>query len=81
MDQDDELLQRITLNPRVLLGKPTIRGLRISVEQILEALGHGVSEESLLADYPDLEALDLQAAMLYAAKTLAHEEVFAVAEA
>lgn len=80
MERDDELLHRITFNPRVLRGKPTIRGLRISVEQILEALGHGVSEESLLADYPDLEALDLQAAMLYAAKTLAHEEVFAVAE-
>jgi len=61
--------------------KACFRGLRISVEQILEALGHGVSEESLLADYPDLEPLDLQAAMLYAAKTLAHEEVFAMSEA
>ena len=46
---------RITIDPTVLVGKPTIRGLRISVGQILRALSAGVPEAELLADYPDLE--------------------------
>jgi uncharacterized protein (DUF433 family) len=60
---DDDLLQRITLNPGVMTGKPTIRGLRITVEQLLLALAHGVSQEALLADYPELEPDDLRAAL------------------
>ncbi len=57
---------RITVDPAVLAGKPTIRGLRISVEQVLQALGAGVPPEELLADYPDLEPDDLQACIMYA---------------
>jgi uncharacterized protein (DUF433 family) len=51
----------------VLCGKPTIRGLRISVDQILRALAAGVSAEDLLGDYPELEPEDLRAAEAYAA--------------
>ena len=58
---------RITLNPAVLAGKPTVRGLRISVEHVLRALSSGVPESELLADYPDLEPEDLRACMAYAA--------------
>ncbi|MBN1136118.1 MAG: DUF433 domain-containing protein, partial [Anaerolineae bacterium] len=47
----EQLLERITVNPKVLVGKPTIRGLRISVEQVLTALASGVSEQELLEDY------------------------------
>jgi uncharacterized protein (DUF433 family) len=65
---DAELKQRITVNPDVLAGKPTVRGLRISVEQILRALGNGVPEEDLLQDYPDLEPDDLRACLAYAAR-------------
>jgi uncharacterized protein (DUF433 family) len=61
-----ELLNRITVNPEVLVGKPTIRGMRISVEQILDALAAGVSEEELLEDYPALEADDIRAVVSYA---------------
>ena len=57
------LHDRITINPRVLLGKPTIRGLRISVEQILNALAAGVPAEDLLQDYPELEPDDIRAAL------------------
>ncbi len=70
------LSERITLNPKVLLGKPTIRGLRISVEQILHALAAGVPAEDLLQDYPELEADDIRAALAYAASIISEERVY-----
>ena len=51
----ENLLSRITVNPRVMVGKPTIRGMRITVEQILRALAGGVTINDLLQDYPELE--------------------------
>lgn len=69
---------RITLNPAVLAGKPTIRGLRISVDQVLRALGSGVSEKELLDDYPALEREDLLACMLYAADLIENERVYVI---
>ena len=65
---DETLLKRITLNPAVLAGKPTLRGLCISVAQIVTALAHGVSEADLLEDYPELEPDDVRAALLYAGR-------------
>lgn len=62
---------RITVNPKVLAGKPTIRGLRISVEQILTALANNVSVEDLLQDYPELEREDISACLRYAADLVA----------
>ena len=69
----NELLGRITVNPSVLVGKPTVRGLRISVEQVLRVLAAGVSEEELLRDYPDLEPDDIRAVLAYAADRIADE--------
>jgi uncharacterized protein (DUF433 family) len=66
---------RIEVNPRVMLGKPVIRGTRIPVELILRKLGEGASEADVLNAYPQLTREDIQAAMRYAADTLAHEEV------
>jgi uncharacterized protein (DUF433 family) len=54
-----DLLQRITFNQNVLRGKPVIRGLRISVEMILELLAKGATWEEILEDYPELEPDDL----------------------
>jgi uncharacterized protein (DUF433 family) len=71
--------ERITVDPAILAGKPTIRGLRISVEQILRALGVGVSIDAILDDYPVLSREDIQACCLYAAELVEHEQVFAVA--
>jgi uncharacterized protein (DUF433 family) len=65
--EQEKLLQRITADPGVLVGKPTIRGLRISVAQILNALASGVSAKDLLLDYPELESDDIQACFAYAA--------------
>jgi uncharacterized protein (DUF433 family) len=58
-------LQRITFERDVLNGKPTIRGLRISVEMILELLAKGSTTEEILEDYPILQVEDIQAALLY----------------
>ena len=58
---------RITFNPAVLAGKPTIRGLRISVDHVLAALAAGVPGSELMADYPDLEPEDLVACLAFAA--------------
>ena len=66
---------RIEVNPRVMLGKPVIRGTRIPVELILRKLSEGASEVDLVEAYPQLTREDIHAAMRYAADTLAHEEV------
>lgn len=66
---------RIEINPRVMLGKPVIRGTRIPVELILRKLSEGASEGDLLDAYPNLAREDIQAAIRYAADTIAHEEV------
>lgn len=65
---------RIEVNPKVMLGKPVIRGTRIPVELVLRKLSEGASEADLLDAYPRLTRADIQAAMGYAADTLAHEE-------
>jgi uncharacterized protein (DUF433 family) len=69
---------RIETNPKVMLGKPVIRGTRITVELILRKLGDGASQEELLEAYPHLTQADIQAAITYAADTLAHEEMLVV---
>lgn len=71
-----DLLDRITFNKDVLCGKPLIRGLRISVEIILELLAKGAAEEEILEDYPQLEPDDLRAALLYAHHMVARERIF-----
>lgn len=69
------VLDRIEINPDVMLGKPVIRGTRIPVEAVLRKLSEGASEADLLDAYPRLTQQDIQAAMRYAADVLAHEEI------
>jgi uncharacterized protein (DUF433 family) len=72
----DELIkQRIEINPEVMLGKPVIKGTRIPVEIILRKLSKGATETDLLDAYPRLTKQDIQAALAYAASTLAHETI------
>jgi uncharacterized protein (DUF433 family) len=71
---------RITVDPDVLVGKPTIRGLRISVEQILKAPAAGVTTQDLLRDYPELEEDDIKASLLYASRLVEEERVFSVGQ-
>jgi len=65
---------RVETNPKVMLGKPVIRGTRIPVELILRKLSEGAHEPDLLDAYPRLSREDIQAALAYAADVLAHEE-------
>ena len=63
-----DLLARMTIDPEISHGKPTIRGLRYPVETILQLLGSGMSTEEILEDYEDLEKEDIMAALLYASR-------------
>jgi len=78
--KEKDLLSRITVNPDVMVGKPTIRGLRITVEQILKALAGGITIEELLEEYPELEKEDILAAILYASERISEEKVFVINE-
>ena len=68
-------LVRITFDKEILAGKPIIRGMRLSVEMILELLAKGAAVEEILEDYPQLEAQDIQAALLYAHRMVAGETI------
>jgi uncharacterized protein (DUF433 family) len=69
------LTNRIEINPAVMVGKPVIRGTRIPVELILRKLADGMTEADLLDAYPRLTREDIQAALAYAADSLAHETI------
>ena len=70
-----QLIERVEINPAVMLGKPVIRGTRIPVELIIRKLGEGATEADLLDAYPRLTRSDIQAALLYAADALSHETI------
>ena len=72
------MTNRIEMNPKVMMGKPVIRGTRIPIELILRKLGEGATEIDLLDAYPRLTKADIQAAIGYAADTVAHEETVLV---
>jgi uncharacterized protein (DUF433 family) len=69
------MFNRITQNPEIMAGKPTIRGMRVTVSMIIRQLAEGESVESLLKRYPYLEAEDIQQALAYAAWRLEEREV------
>lgn len=71
MQAHDSLVQRITVDSSVRFGKPCIRGHRITVQEILEWLSNGDSQQQILADYPQLEADDFLAVYAYAAELAA----------
>lgn len=62
-----ELLERITIDPHIMHGKPTIRGLRYPVEMVLEWLSAGMTVDEILSDYEDLEREDIVAVVTFAA--------------
>jgi uncharacterized protein (DUF433 family) len=68
----------VVIDPKIMLGKPVIRGTRITVELILRKLGEGATEDDLLDAYPQLKKEDVHAAMTYAADMLAHEEMLSI---
>ncbi|HCA58050.1 MAG TPA: hypothetical protein DEP46_08730 [Blastocatellia bacterium] len=66
--ESEDLLKRITMNPDICFGKPTIRNMRYPVELILELLSAGMTTEEILADYEDLEKEDIYAALHFATR-------------
>lgn len=72
---EQQLLERITVNPGIFGGKPIIRGHRLAVEHVLGMLAAGDTPETILEGYPWLEAEDIQACLAYAHKLVAHERV------
>lgn len=67
---NEDLLGRITINPKVMVGKPVIRGTRLTVEYILGLLAYGTTLEEILEEYPSLVKDDIYACLLFASKTL-----------
>jgi uncharacterized protein (DUF433 family) len=72
--KDEELLERIALNPRVMTGKPVIKGTRLTVEFILNRLAHGASAKDVLEEYEGLTQEDIQACLLFATRFLRDAE-------
>lgn len=68
--REDQLLARIVLDPKVMVGKPVIKGTRLTVEYILNLLAHGATVEEILAEYDGLTLEDIQACLLFAAQSL-----------
>jgi len=71
----DEHLQRISIVPGVCGGRPVVRGMRITVADILSMLAGGMTQEEILSDYAYLETKDIQACLVYAAQSAKHEEI------
>jgi uncharacterized protein (DUF433 family) len=65
-----QLLERITVDPRVMVGKPVVKGTRLTVEYILGLLAHGATFEEILQEYRGLTREDIQACILFATKSL-----------
>ena len=72
---EQELLERITVSPYILGGKPVIRGRRLAVEHVLGMLAAGDTPELLLQGYPWLEKEDIQACLVYARRMVGHERI------
>ena len=67
---DEQLLDRVSVDPRVMVGKPVIKGTRLPVEYILNLLAHGATVEEILEEYKGLVQEDIQSCLLFATKSL-----------
>jgi uncharacterized protein (DUF433 family) len=72
---EEKILERITVNPKIFGGKPIIRGRRLAVEHVLGMLAAGDSPETVLEGFPWLEPEDIQACLVYARRLVGHERV------
>ena len=71
----EELLKRIVINPKVMVGKPVIKGTRIPVDTIVRLIAQGMKIKEILDDYPNLSVEDIKAALLYSAEVVSGEIV------
>jgi len=68
--EQKQLLERIALNPKIMVGKPVIKGTRLTVQYILNLLAHGATVDEILQEYKGLTKEDILACLLYASETL-----------
>ena len=78
--KDRELLERIVLNPKVMAGKPVIKGTRLTVDFILNLMAHGTTEDEILNEYRGLTSEDIRACFLFATKSLENTEFMPLVE-
>lgn len=78
---ENKVLQRIVVDPEILLGKPVIAGTRVPVYLILNLLASGYTEERIIQAYPGLSPEDIKAALLFAEQRMRYEEVFTLSSA
>jgi len=78
--EDADLLARITIDPKVMAGKPVIRGTRLTVEYILGRLAHGESADDIIAEYPGLHSADIAACIAFARNAVATSSFVPFAE-
>ena len=74
-NMSDAYLERISINPKVMVGKPVIRGTRIPVDLIVRMVAQGIPFADILTEYPRLTAEDIRAALLFAADSVANEDI------
>jgi uncharacterized protein (DUF433 family) len=70
--------ERIVVNPKVLVGKPVVKGTRIAVELVIDLLARGYSKEQIIEQYDHITVEDIQACLAYASETLRSERVYAI---
>jgi len=78
--KEKQLLDRIVLDPKVMVGKPVIRGTRLTVDFILNLLAHGTTEDDILNEYKGLEIEDIQACFLFATQFLKNTDFMPLME-
>ena len=78
MKTEEELLERIVVNPKIMGGKPIVLGTRITAEQVLKLLAQGLSVKDILKDYSHLTEDDVFAVLLYASKVACEEDIYPV---
>jgi uncharacterized protein (DUF433 family) len=78
--KDEQFLDRIVLNPKVMVGKATIKGTRLTVEYVLNLLAHGTTVEEILAEYEGITQADIQACLLFATRSLENTTFMPLAE-
>jgi uncharacterized protein (DUF433 family) len=80
MMNDKKMLDRIILNPKIMVGKPVIRGTRLTVDFILNLLAHGTTEDEILNEYRGLTIEDIRACFLFATKSLENTDFMPMME-
>ncbi|MDZ4847281.1 MAG: DUF433 domain-containing protein [Chitinophagales bacterium] len=76
---NDKLLKLIEVNPKVMFGKPVVKGTRIPVDLILERLSYGSSEKEIMESYPNITKKAIQACLWYAALQIRNENIYSIA--